>query len=59
MFLKLSEEIQKTPQVEKIHKNVDHDQSINQSINQDISNAPANKISHWHARQRMDEIKRK
>ena len=29
------------------------------SINQDISNAPANKISRWRARQTMDEIKKK
>ena len=33
-------------------------QSINQSINQDCLNASANKISHWRARQRMDEIKK-
>ena len=31
--------------------------SINQSINQDISNAPANRKSRWRARQSMDEIK--
>ena len=30
-----------------------------QSINQDISNAPANKISRWRARQTMDVIKQK
>ena len=34
-------------------------QSINQSIKQDISNAPANKISRWRARQTMDEIMKK
>ena len=34
-------------------------QSINQSINPDISNAPANKISLWRARQTMDDIKKK
>ena len=30
-----------------------------QSINQDISNTPANKISRWRARQTMDIIKQK
>ena len=32
---------------------------IQSSINQDISNVPANKISRWSARQTMDEIKKK
>ena len=32
---------------------------VNQSINQDILNAPANKVSRWHARQRMDENEKK
>ena len=31
---------------------------INQSIDQDISNAPANKKSRWRAWQNMDEIKK-
>ena len=46
----------------RITPSVRHSGIVNcviQSINQDISNAPANKISRWRAQQTMDEIKKK
>ena len=38
---------------------IDIGPALFQSINQDISNAPANKISRWRARQTMNIIKKK